>query len=397
MARSELTLGFVRTGKVEKRNAYALLRDLIDAEGGNAKFILPMTKAFWNPALEVVSSFAVDNGVPVEAVVDDSTAKVKELKALLGGARRQHQSTAVAHKLASLLEEARNGKLIVLWDDEDEAGLDAVREADAKGIALLELTRGLDRIELVTGDEEADEPVSDEIPEAEIVAENDLNEAENAGQPAPEDEIPAEEEENGDEDDESSDFPEPEAEDDLDSDEDEDEADEDGELPEDEEFSLPEEDDTDVAVLDMEQDIVEEVRQVTGMSEFQRRLLAVLEKASEAFVAAVEAIMAEAQPAPKAAMAVESKPAAAKATAPKRAPAAKKVAPPVKKTAPPAKKATPAKRAAPAKKATPAPAETNGGGTMSRAEAQRVIDQYRPRRGRPPSEVTEARRILGLA
>jgi DNA-binding protein HU-beta len=95
-------------------------------------------------------------------------------------------------------------------------------------------------------------------------------------------------------------------------------------------------------------------------------------------------------------MAVESKPAAAKATAPKRAPAAKKVAPPVKKTAPPAKKATPAKRAAPAKKATPAPAETNGG-TMSRAEAQRVIDQYRPRRGRPPSEVTEARRILGLA
>ncbi|HET7110123.1 MAG TPA: hypothetical protein VFI41_04585 [Gemmatimonadales bacterium] len=419
MARSELTLGFVGSGKVEKRNAYALLRDLIDAEGGNAKFIFPLTKSFWNEALQVVSQFAVDNGIPVEAIVDDSTAKTKELKSLLAGARRQHQSTAVPHKLASLLEEARNGKLIVLWDDEDEAALDTVREADSKGIDLLELTRGLDRIELVSSEDGEDEelmPASDEIPEEdeENESENDADEDETAGQEESDEEIPSEEDENDDEEDEpeaEEEFPEAEAEDDLDAgdeDGDDDDEDEAEEFPEDEgeeEFSLPEEDEADVAVLDMEQDIVEEVRQVSGMSEFQRRLLAVLENTSNAFVKAIDALLAESGgtvPTKLAKPAIESKPAARKAVSQKPAAArpAKKVAAPVKKaakTAPPAKKATaPVKRTVPAKKAAPAKASSNGGG-MSKAQAQKIIDAYRPRRGRPPADVTEARKVLGLA
>jgi hypothetical protein len=54
------------------------------------------------------------------------------------------------------------------------------------------------------------------------------------------------------------------------------------------------------------------------------------------------------------------------------------------------------KRSVPAKKA-PVKAEANGSGNMSKAAAQKIIDAYRPRRGRPPAEVTEARKILGLA
>lgn len=411
MARSELTLGFVGSGKVEKRNAYSLLRDLIDAEGGNVKFIFPMTKVFWNEALDVVSAYAMDNGIPVEAVVDDTTAKMREIKVMLTGARRQHQSAAVAHKMASLLEEARNGKLIVLWDDEDEAAMDAVKAADEKGVPLLELTRGLDRIELVAGEdgEDEDEPISDEVDEEETVSDED----ENAGQDPSEDEIPDEEEQNEEEPEAEEEFEEAEAEEDLDTtaqsepdveDDDDDEAED--EFPEDdsEEFSLPEEDESDVAVLDMEEDIVEEIRQVTGMSEFQRRLLAVLENTSNAFVKAIDALLAEAGAKP---LGLAEAPKKAASSKPAAARPAKKVAAPVKKAAPakaPAKKAPPAKavekpavkRSVPTKKA-PAKAETNGTGSMSKAQAQKIIDAYRPRRGRPPADVTEARKVLGLA
>jgi hypothetical protein len=406
VARSELTLGFVGSGKVEKRNAYALLRDLIEAEGGNVKFIFPLTKAFWNPALEVVSQYAIDNGIPVEAVVDDTTAKTRELKAMLTGARRQHQSAAVAHKVATLLEEARNGKLIVLWDDEDEAALDTVRAADERGVALLELTRGLDRIELVAGDDGEDEPASDEVEpenseeaEAEIPGDADEDAAQ---EPSEEENAEEMDEDDAQEDtDSTEEFPEAEAEDDLDGDDaGEDEAAD--EFPEDEgeEFSLPEEDESDVAVLDMEADIVEEVRQVTGMSEFQRRLLVVLERTSEALVGAINAVMAEEgmKPAPKPQAATKA-PQKATSSKPAAARPAKKVAAPVKKaskTAPPAKKASaPVKRTVPAKKT--AAAEDNGKGAMSKAAAQKIIDGYRPRRGRPPAEVTEARKVLGLA
>lgn len=369
MARSELTLAFVGSGKVERRNAFALLKDLIDAEGGNVKFIFPLTKTYWNEALEVVSAYALDNGIPVEAVVDDSTSKVKELKALLTGARRQHQSAAVPNKVASLLEEARNGKLIVLWDDEDEAALEVVRVAHEKGVALLELTRGLDRIELVTGDDDGDA------------------EDEGAGQEMSDEEIPAEIDDDGEAEDDAEietveEFEETEAEDDLDAGAD---------LPEedDAEASLPEEDD-DVAV--MENEVVEEIR-TTGMSEFQRRLLVVLEQASAAFVAAVNAVLADEAPAPVK-MAVESKTSARKSTAP-----VKKTAPPKKAAAAPAKKsvAPPVKRTVPKKTTAPAKAESNGDGAMTKAAAQKIIDGYRPRRGRPPAEVTEARKVLGLS
>lgn len=415
MARTEITLGFVGSGKVEKRNAFHLLRDFIDANGGNAKFILPLTKDFWNPAMQVVSDFAIENAIPVEAIVDDSTAKVRELKALLVGARRQHSSAAVAHKMATLLGEARKSHLIVLWNDEDEGAMDAVKAADEQGVGLLELTRGLDVIELVAGDDEDEEPETDEVEdEAGIVGQDENDEdVEGPTEDSEDEEIDSEVEE-------EAEFEDVEAEEDLDIEaqtspqeqddadddddadaEDDDEEDDEADLEEEGEFVLPEEDESDVAVLDMEQDIVEEVRSVTGMSEFQRRLLAVLENTSEAFVRAIDALMTDADlPAPKP-KAAAPKPVAKPAPKPAAARPAKKVAAPVKKPAP-AKKAAPVaekapvKRTVPAKKAAAEPS-TNGHKQMSKAAAQRIIDEYRPRRGRPPADVTEARKILGLA
>lgn len=421
MARSELTLGFVGSGKIEKKNAFALLTDLIDASGGNAKFILPMTKGFWNEYLVIVSDFAIDNNIPVEAVVDDTTAKMREVKHLLASVRKQHQSAAAAHKLAALLEEARDGRLVVLWDDEDEEALDAVRAADGKGVALLELTRGLDRIELVADDEDEEEPVTDEVEEPE-------EEAEEAEPEDDEEEEEAEEEEAGEDDEEESDEEELEAEDEFEEAEAEEDLDEVAE--DDEEVEFPDEEEEFVAPEEDEDVLVNDG--APGMSEFQERMVAAFERFSEAISDAVRiatidgaksvAVKAEAL-AKKVAAGTESKAAAKKATAPttkrvvpppaKKAPA--KAAGTVKKTAParrapepepepekPVRRAVPAKKAtaAPTKKAAPArraPAEeSNGNGSMSKAEAQKVMDAYRPKRGRPPAEVTEARKVLGL-
>lgn len=392
MARSEVTLGFVGSGKVEKRNAYALLNDFIEANGGNAKFIFPLTSSFWNPALEVVADFARDNDIPVEAVVDDSTAKTRSLKTLLAGARRQHSSAAVAHKMASLLEEARKGYLIVCWDDEDEAAMAAVKEADAVGVGLLELTRGLDRIELVSEDgEDEDEPISDEVPEPETVEDVAADQDEEDDQEG----TTSEEDENDDDGDVDDDadveaeeeFEEAEAEDDLDTSEMEDQ--------EAEAAELPQEDEEDVELPDVDDEEPEPV--TAGMTEFQSRLIVAFEKFTDAIAQAVKVAMEEPGPVPKPAPA---RAAAKKAPAAKPAPAAKKTAPPAKA---PAKKAAPkpaekpaVKRTVPAKKA-PAKAEPATNGKMSRAQAQKIIDGYRPRRGRPPADVTEARKVLGLA
>lgn len=428
-ARSEITLGFVGSGKVEKRNATALLRDLIDASGGNARFILPMTKAFWNDNLAVVSDFAVENSIPVEAIVDDTTAKMREIKHLLSAARRQHQSAAAAFKMAGLLEEAKDGRLVVLWDDEDEDSLDAVRAADEKGLPLLELTRGLDRIELVADDEdEGEEPVSDEAPE-----EPEAREEEDDGTADEQEaEEPEEDEPDAEPEEEEEDFPEAEAEEDLPAAA-EDEAPE--EFPDDEAaFVAPAEEEKEPAVAALIASTPPELREhlahlqaTAGLSDFQARLVAVLTATAESLLAAVEMVTRTpttiyttgggnlaGNVAVSFAAGMESKAAAEKALAepvPDEEPAEEPVKPRRARSARKAPASKPEPEEAPGRPRRAAPkddeeepprtvrrrtaaASSNG---MSREEAKKIMDEYRPKRGRPPAEVMEARKVLGLA
>lgn len=435
---SEITLGFVGSGKVEKKNVNALLRDLIDASGGSAKFILPMTRTYWNPNLALIAAFAVEQGIPFEAIVDESTAKMRDLKEYLGTARRQHQAAAAAVKLATLLEGAREASLIVLWNDEDEDALDAVRAADEKNVPLLELTRGLDRIEL-TDDEaedddeevEHDEDDEDVEPESDEVDDEDEEEAATPGEDDPytqaeleamdrkelvavagdfgvatvkrqpaniiKDILAAQDEPDPEEEEE---FDEVEAEDDLeaaaeDEDEQEDEDEEDEYAPdaEEEEFVAPDEPDDTTLLAD------------GPMTEFEAQLLSILQDISASLAvnagrAATPAMATESKAVAKEVMAEVLKAPAKPARARKPAPAPEpeeeeEEAPaPVRR----AKRTAPAPSAPPAKRSVRRPAakeETNG--SMSKAAAQKVLDSYRPRRGRPPAEVTEARKVLGLA
>lgn len=396
MPRSEICIGFVGSGRIEKRNAYNLLRDYIDAQGGSVKAILPLTKSYWNENLGIVANFLVENDIPLEAVVDSTTAKLREIKPFLSVARKQHQTTAVAHKMASLLKSARVGNLIVLWEDEDDNVHDAVRAAHDSQITLLELTNGLDHIDLDIEDDQEEEPISDEAEMDETDEDEEEFEDEDADDDAESDEEDLEEDEDDLDEDAEEDLEE-EAEDDLE------EEDSDGEEEDDseEEFEDSEEEFEDSEEEDNEEMLSELLESDDAMTDFQTKLIEVLERA----VVALERTAFGDSGAP-------AKP-AVKSLAPRRsartAPSEKTAAPrPTKRTAKkttttaPAKtKAAPTKSEAPATKRRttrkPAAAAASDNGTMSKAKARRILEDYRPRRGRPPAEVTEAKKVLGLA
>jgi hypothetical protein len=407
MVRSAIVLGFVGSGAVEKKNTTSLLRDWIDGNGGNVKAVLPMTREYWNEHLTTVADFLMAAEIPIEAIVDDSTAKMRELKPYLSAARKQYQSTAVPHKMTAVLGEAVDARLVVLWDDEDDCVHDTVRAVHkAGGIAMIDLTDGLDRIVLDNPDdeeaeeeEEFEEPTSDELPDADE-AEDEDEEDEEAGEDDDEEEMEGEEDENEEESEDG---------DDADAEEDLDEEDEAAEFPdfEDGEFEMPEEDEENVLTELME-------TEAGPMTEFQGKLIALLERV-------VSLLESDAKPAGGTKTGRMSAAAPVKAAAAPKPAAKKSVAPPVKRAAKattaapaggtvrspakkaPVKKAAPApttrrtvkpaaKKTAPAKKAPVA----SSNGSMTKKAAQAILDDYRPRRGRPPAEVTEAKKVLGL-
>lgn len=160
--RYDLTLGFIGSGEVSVKNMTALLKDLIQAHGKTAKFIVPMTTAHWTESLASVVEFAEDHDHTIEAVIDDDTKAAKKHLPL---ARKTHKAEDVPTALVGLLD-GPTAKLIVLWDDDDEEMEDAAVLAEEQGIETLDLTAGLDVVELAEGD--ADEMERDEAPRAKL-------------------------------------------------------------------------------------------------------------------------------------------------------------------------------------------------------------------------------------
>ena len=114
-----LTLGFIGRGATSAKNATALLSDLIEAETGKAKIVLPATKERWTDAIEAVADFALENKYPLVLVTDDTTAEEKALKGYLSQAAEKVKVVNAVNKVVKLAAET-SGKLIMLWDDEDD-------------------------------------------------------------------------------------------------------------------------------------------------------------------------------------------------------------------------------------------------------------------------------------
>lgn len=171
--RYDITLGFIGSGEVSEKNFKALLKDLIQAHGKTAKFIVPMTTEHWTDTLASITEYAEEKDYAIEAVVDGDTKGAKKHLPL---ARKEHKAEDVPTALVNLLDSAPGAKLIVLWEDDDETVEEAVVLADEKDIEALDLTSGLDVIELEPDDEgsEPDEEEPDEEPEEEALSKKDL-------------------------------------------------------------------------------------------------------------------------------------------------------------------------------------------------------------------------------
>lgn len=174
--RYDITLGFIGSGEVSEKNFRALLKDLIQAHGKTAKFIVPMTTEHWTDTLAAITEFAEEKDYAIEAVVDGDTKGAKKHLPL---ARKEHKAEDVPTALVNLLDSTPGSKLIVLWEDDDEVVEEAVVLADEKDIEALDLTSGLDVIELEPDDgdgepeeEPGEEP--DEEPEGETLSKKDL-------------------------------------------------------------------------------------------------------------------------------------------------------------------------------------------------------------------------------
>lgn len=157
-SRSGLTLGVIGSGEVSAESVDALLSDFIDSEGGGeATIVLPATADHYEDGIKTVFEFAVENELGVEVITDDST-KGKKFAKVKDEAKKEHRASDVVVTMIEVLEKAGDkARLIVLWDDDDEAVEEAVTAADEAGIEALDLTTGLDVIELEDDDEEEDE------------------------------------------------------------------------------------------------------------------------------------------------------------------------------------------------------------------------------------------------
>lgn len=174
-----VTLGFIGSGDAAAASITPLLDDLIEAEGGAIKFILPVTKAHFTEPMQDIVAYAIDKEIAFEAVTDAEATKMRKgpVKEALANASKTHLITRVPGKVIALLANSDNPKLLVLWDDEDEEGLKALDKAMEAEIEARDLTDALALLEADDGEGEGEGEETDpeEAAAAEEAAEDEAD------------------------------------------------------------------------------------------------------------------------------------------------------------------------------------------------------------------------------
>lgn len=155
--KSELTLGFIGAGEISTKASTALIEDLIEANGGSAKFVFPFTKEHFTDSIGELVEWAIEEEIDYEAVTDDSTPK--KLNDFVEQASKTHKVQRIPHKIVNICDKSGNGRVVILWDDDDEDCVTALERAQDKDVEALDLTNGLDILALEDdGEDEEEEP-----------------------------------------------------------------------------------------------------------------------------------------------------------------------------------------------------------------------------------------------
>ena len=174
---SGLTIGFLGTGVVETELLENLLIDFINAAGvpedAPITFIIPITDDGFTETLGEVYQVGKDSDLVIEAVISGPASKApKSIKSYIDDAAKSHNVEEVGAHVISLLADAPNPVMFVLFDADDEEAPaeleELILDAFEAGLTVHELTDGLAVLQPEGEDEPEEEP---EEPEEETPVE----------------------------------------------------------------------------------------------------------------------------------------------------------------------------------------------------------------------------------
>lgn len=144
-----LTLGIAGSGELAKDAAWALLDDFI----GEAKVdmvYLPVSDDDTTDEIIHIHRWCVDHDIPYTTVSNDAAGKDRGLKKLIDGAEADYEisESGATQDIVDLLSDGdvADGRLLMFFNGEDEADLEAFEYAAANDVRAFDFLDGLDEI-----------------------------------------------------------------------------------------------------------------------------------------------------------------------------------------------------------------------------------------------------------
>lgn len=168
-----LVLGFIGDGSVTNSYLTGALDQLV-GDRDEVSIVLPITDDSYNDSMAMVLDWADANKIDFEGVVDETTSKDKELKAIAADAVKTTKTTVVGEQVVKLLDSSDiEGRLIVFWEVDDEGvgaadATSALEAADTADIPTYDICNGM---ELFTFNDPGESTPADEdnVPDPEPV------------------------------------------------------------------------------------------------------------------------------------------------------------------------------------------------------------------------------------
>lgn len=143
-------------GKITRRTAVAMVEDTLEAATGDHRLILPVPREASN-LVKYVSEWAVDTGVPIEAVVGKEDPEDPTVDEIVEASVRTHVATASwVDTLVGLLEPG--DRVLMAYGDGDRDSDRVLALAARIGVHCYDLTDGLTRLVWEEDDELQPEP-----------------------------------------------------------------------------------------------------------------------------------------------------------------------------------------------------------------------------------------------
>src|SRR6516162_4032160 len=170
-----ITIGFIGTGEMEPDPATDLIEEFLTETVKSedpVKFIFPLVLNEFSDSLAGLTEMARKSKITYEVITNTEDKKRRPFMQIAQAASNQYLVTDVFTQMETILVEAPNAALMVLWDDKRDAELQSIvakfLDADIK---VMDLTNGLAVLGVEEQGEEEEEEEEEEEDEGEDEAE----------------------------------------------------------------------------------------------------------------------------------------------------------------------------------------------------------------------------------